>query len=117
MDQNSAGGLALETEAKYTIPDLATFERLREAASFGQYTHDEAKTTRLHDRYVDTPDHRFYNRKFACRLREPRDGGELLLTVKGLGAVVDDAVHNREEYQARVQSLDVSTWPDGKLKS
>lgn len=107
----------METEAKYTVPDIETFGRLEDAQAFGNYVKKGTHEKRYHDRYVDTPDHSFYNRRFFARLREQQEGGAPLITLKRLGVPPEDAVHTREEYQTQVSGLDIASWPEGEPKT
>src|SRR6476661_4158780 len=108
------GKSGMETEAKFIVPDAATLARLRAATQFGPYTRGAVQTKQDRDRYVDTPDCRFYAQQRYLRLRE-RDGA-LLVTIKGLGAGVQGAVHAREEEQAIMPGPDPATWPDGPVR-
>ena len=108
----------METEAKFIVPDKATFDRLRDAEKFGPYTRHEPKekVKQVHDRYVDTADRRFFNHQYAVRLREGKEGVAPLLTIKGLGAETEGAIHSREEHQVEVPNLEMSEWPAGDVK-
>jgi CHAD domain-containing protein len=106
----------LETEAKFIVPDKARFARLRGVKQFGSYEKQQETVKTVHDRYVDTPDHRFYNSQLYVRLREGKDG-DLLLTVKRLGAPPDGAVHARDEYQVQVPSMERTAWPESPVTS
>ena len=63
----------METEAKFILPDAATFAHLHDLEQIGPYTRYNGRVKHVHDRYVDTPDHRFYRRQFYARLREGDD--------------------------------------------
>src|SRR5436190_5065682 len=106
----------METEAKFIVPDQATFQRIRETQQFASYRRGESKVKQVHDRYVDTLDHRFYGRHFYVRLRDGASEGPLLLTVKRLGVLAQGAVHARDEYETYVPGLDVATWPEGDVR-
>lgn len=105
----------METEAKFIVPDEATFAELRDAEQLGPYLLRDKNVKQTHDRYMDTGDHRFYDSKFYLRLRELSDGSTLL-TLKRLGGVPDGAVHSRDEYQTEVPGPDLSSWPDSEVK-
>jgi CHAD domain-containing protein len=104
----------METEAKFIVPDAATFDRIRAATQFGPYTRAGEQVKPVHDRYVDTPDHRFFGHHYYARLRE--SNGTLLVTLKSLGNGAQGAVHSREEYQTEVPGLSVSAWPAGEVR-
>src|SRR5689334_22293877 len=100
----------METEAKFIVPDKRTFGRLNKAKQLGPFTRRNGRVVHVHDQYVDTPDHPFYQRHFYARLREGDDA--LLLTLKRLGQVAVDGVHSRDEYQTAVPGLEVAAWPE-----
>ena len=104
----------METEAKFILPDAATFAHLQDLEQIGPYTRYNGRVKQVHDRYVDTPDHRFYRRQFYARLREGDD--QLLLTLKRLGVAPEGAVHARDEYQAAVPGLEIAAWPEGEVR-
>jgi triphosphatase len=106
----------METEAKFVVPDAATFERISKATQFGPYKRGESKVKQVHDRYVDTPDHRFYGKHLYVRLRAGASEGALLLTVKRLGVLAQGAVHSRDEYETNVPGLDTAAWPEGDVR-
>ena len=105
----------METEAKFIVPDEATLARLRTVEWFGPYRKRGEKTKSVHDRYVDTPDHRFYRKELYVRLREGKDG-DVLLTIKRLGAPPVGAIHARDEYQAPVPGLARADWPESDVR-
>jgi CHAD domain-containing protein len=104
----------METEAKFIVPDAATFDRIRATTQFGSYTRTDEQVKPVHDRYVDTADYRFYGHQYYARLRESK--GTLLLTLKSLGNAAAGAIHAREEYQTEVPGLSVSAWPPGDVR-
>lgn len=101
----------MEVEAKYTVPDPATFERLLTLTQLGEYELRLAGEHYLTDHYFDTPGYALRRGGYACRLRE--QNGQWRATVKSLNAA-QGAVHRRDEYEAEVTPgaapLD---WPDG----
>ena len=104
----------METEAKFVVPDDAAFARLLAAEQFGAYHRAEGRVAHIRDRYVDTPDRRFYHAGYAARVRSG-DGG-LLLTLKQLGGTVQNGVHAREEYEVTVPGLEIGGWPAGEAR-
>jgi CHAD domain-containing protein len=109
-----------ETEAKYTIPDKETFMRLSRLKRFKRYSRRSRPEQRLHDRYLDTDDHRFYNRQYFVRLRQQVDqedaAAPMILTIKRLGGPVEGAIHRRDEYEVRVSGFDIIDWPEGDAR-
>ncbi|HEY0069976.1 MAG TPA: CYTH domain-containing protein [Chloroflexia bacterium] len=106
----------METEAKFIVPDIATFAALRGLETLGPYTLANTRVKQVHDRYLDTEDLGFYNRDLFVRLRAVSGGG-LLLTIKGSGSGVQEgSIHTRDEYETHVTGLDVATWPEGHVR-
>jgi CHAD domain-containing protein len=107
----------IETEAKYTISDKETFTQLSRLKRFKRFSRRSQAEQRLHDRYLDTDDHRFYNRQYFVRLRQKvgQEDAEapMLLTIKHLGGSVAGAIRQRDEYEARVPGIDIMEWPEG----
>ncbi|HMA35150.1 MAG TPA: CHAD domain-containing protein [Chloroflexia bacterium] len=104
----------VEIEAKFVIPDAATLARLRQRSRFGPYRAGKGAPVTVHDRYLDTADHRFLAQRYALRLRET--GTTRLLTLKRLADDPDGAVHRRAEYQAEVPGLEIAKWPKGEVR-
>ncbi|MDQ5824086.1 MAG: CYTH domain-containing protein [Chloroflexota bacterium] len=105
----------MEIEAKFLVPDEATFARMLQVRVLGPYEVRDTRTKHVRDRYLDTADRSFHNRNLFVRLREVSGG--LLLTIKGTGAGVSEgSIHTRDEYETQVQGLDVSTWPPGDVR-
>ncbi|MEO8285884.1 MAG: CHAD domain-containing protein [Chloroflexota bacterium] len=105
----------METEAKFIVPGEATFSRLRGVERFGPYEKRGEKVKTVHDRYIDTTDHRFYHQQLYLRLRQIKDG-ELLVTLKRLGKAPQGAIHSRDEYEISVSSLDRGEWPQSEVR-
>ncbi len=105
----------METEAKFIVPDAATFAKLRRMPRPDPYRLSKPVVKMVQDRYVDTAGQHFFAQHFAVRLREG-DGG-LLLTLKSFGDPPRGAIHRRSEVESRVPSLDITTWPAGEARS
>jgi CHAD domain-containing protein len=106
----------LETEAKFVVPNGEVFAQIGALDRIGRYERRDAKIKMVHDRYVDTEDHRFYSRQLYARLREGYTGGTLV-TIKRLGAPPEGAIHSRDEYEVEVPALDIAAWPEGEVRS
>jgi inorganic triphosphatase YgiF len=105
----------MEIEAKFLVPDEATFARMLQVRALGPYEVRDTRTKNVRDRYLETVDRGFYNRNLFVRLREVASG--LVLTIKGTGAGVSEgSIHTRDEYETQVPSLDVYTWPQGDVR-
>ena len=105
----------METEAKFVVPDGDTFGRLLAAEQFGSYHRAQGRVAHVRDRYVDTPDRRFYQAGYAARVRS--GDGALLLTLKQLAGTVHTGVHAREEYEVTVPGLDIAAWPESEARA
>lgn len=105
----------MEIEAKFAIPDAATFERLIQAPILAGMQVGPVSRKRVHDRYLDTADRRFMRNGFACRVRHKGDGW--LATLKGLGTG-EGALHRRTELEAILPAgeLNVQDWPAGEAR-
>ena len=101
----------MEIEAKYTVPDLATFDHLLALTILGDYELRVVGEQHLTDHYLDTASRAIARGGYACRLRE-RDH-QWRATVKSLGQA-NGAVHQREEYEATVApGAAPADWPEG----
>jgi inorganic triphosphatase YgiF len=104
----------VEIEAKFTIPDQGTFQRLLAAPTLCGF--DLAPPTLLHvrDRYLDTPTGAIRAASYACRLR--REGDRFLAGFKGLGGV-SGALHRRAEREQPIPGpLPPADWPPGPVR-
>jgi len=99
----------LEVEAKFSIPDEQTFQRLLEATSLAGYTLEEPTLLDLHDQYLDTSEGTILAGGYACRIRQ--HDGLTLATLKGLGTA-SGAIHHRIEHEVELpQPLPPHLWP------
>jgi CHAD domain-containing protein len=104
----------LEVEAKFSIPDEPTFQRLLETISVAGFRLGDGTTTELHDRYLDTARGAFFAGGYACRIR--RYDGRTLATLKGLGGA-SGAIHNRAELEVELpEPLPIQDWPPGPAR-
>lgn len=102
----------MEIEAKFTVPDRATFDRLLRVEALAGYTLSPALLKRLHDQYLDTASGGFLAGGYACRVRTDGDGGRLV-TLKSL-TPAQGLLHVRQELEVRLPAhggLDPATWP------
>jgi CHAD domain-containing protein len=104
----------LEIEAKFSVPDRPTFQRLLEAQSLGGLTLGEGSVAQLQDRYLDTAEGALRAQGYACRLRQ--EDGRTLGSLKGLGQAAG-AVHRREELEVELpRPLQPAEWPPGPAR-
>ena len=86
----------MEIEAKFAVPDVETFQRLRVVDHLAGFALSAGQAKQVRDTYLDTPGRLILAAGYACRQREQDEG--VLITLKGLGGA-KDAVHRREELQ------------------
>jgi CHAD domain-containing protein len=99
----------LEVEAKFSIPDEQTYQRLLEATSLAGFTLEDPVLLRIHDRYADTVEGAILAGGYACRIRQQND--LTFATLKGLGAA-SGAIHRREELEIELpRPLPPPQWP------
>ena len=101
----------MEVEAKFMIPDEATFQHLLEASSLAGFVLGEVTVSELQDRYLDTADGALRRKGHACRLR--KENQRYIVSLKGLGSV-SGAIHHRVEYEEDLPSpSSPQEWPPG----
>jgi CHAD domain-containing protein len=99
----------VEVEAKFSVPDEQTFQRLLAATTLAGLSLGKGTTDELHDRYLDTASGALQAAGYACR--ERRQGERYLATLKGLGSV-SGAVHRRVEHEVELAGpLPPRDWP------
>ena len=105
----------MEVEAKYTVADVETLERLTVTPALAGYEVEAGAARHDHDTFLDTPDRRILAAGYYLRRRETGDG--VKITLKQL--VSDEGgVLRREELEALVAAdVPLAEWPHGKLKS
>ncbi len=89
----------MEIEAKFSVPNVETFHRLRAAQQLAEYPLSAGQTKQVHDTYLDTEERLILGAGYACRRREGREG--TLITLKRLGGA-EGAVHRREELEIQI---------------
>ena len=105
----------MEVEAKFSIPDRGTFDRLRQLEAWVGYRLEPAGVKRVHDLYLDTGDRAIMRAGYACRVR--RKGQDSIATLKGLGgADAASGIHHRAEFEVSVDHDDPTTWPESRAR-
>jgi inorganic triphosphatase YgiF len=107
----------MEVEAKFRIPDEATFQQLLAASSLAGFILGRDHLRHIHDRYVDTADRACWRGGYACRLRV--QGDDRIVTLKSL-TPARGAIHDREELEVRVESGSAGqagAWPAGDART
>ena len=106
--------IQIETEAKFIIPDPATFDALKSLNQLGDFTLTPAGVQHLTDRYLDTADKRLLQAGFACRLRRVDD--QQILVLKSLTPATNE-IHRRQEIEMAVTEAQPQTWVENEAKT
>jgi len=105
--------MMIETEAKFIIPNPATFNALKSLEQLGSFQFEPLGAKTITDRYLDTANRRFMAAGYAFRLRQA--GARQIATLKSL-TPASGGVHRRLEFEAKVNSELPQTWPAGQIK-
>jgi CHAD domain-containing protein len=104
----------VEIEAKFAVPDVETFRRLRAADQLAGLALSAAQIKQVSDTYLDTPDRSILAAGYACRRREESEG--ITMTLKGLRGL-EGAVHRREELEVRLLAdQPPAEWPASPVR-
>lgn len=105
----------MEVEAKYTVADAETLERLTMTPALAGYELEAGEARHDRDTFLDTEDRRVLAAGYYLRRRET--GGGVKLTLKQL--VQDEGgVLRREELEALVAAdVPLAEWPQGQLRA
>jgi CHAD domain-containing protein len=105
----------MEVEAKFTIPDRNTMDRLKRVVRLGPFEPGPPESRRVRDVYYDTAARDLYEHGYACRVRE--QANRRVLTIKGLGQT-DSAIHERAEVDLVLgdeAGIAPETWPNQEV--
>ena len=104
----------MEIEAKFAVPDEATWLKLQQVERLAGYTLSPGVTKQVHDTFVDTPDRAILASQQVCRQREV--DGQILMTLKG-DHKVEGAVHRRTELEVTLpRALPITQWPPSEIR-
>lgn len=104
----------MEIEAKFAVPDEATWLRLQAIDQLAGYAVSPGETKQVHDTFVDTPDRSILTSRHVCRQREV--DGQIVMTLKS-GQTVEGAVHRREELEITLErELPIGQWPPSEIR-
>jgi CHAD domain-containing protein len=104
----------MEIEAKFRVPNRATFQRLHSLEDLCGYQLRAPQVQKVHDTYLDTADRRVLAAGYVCRRRESPLG--TVITLKALAASAE-AVHRREEWETPIASdAPLPEWPPGPVR-
>lgn len=104
----------MEIEAKFAVPDEATWLKLQTVEQIAGYALSTGKTKQVHDTFVDTPDRSILASRHVCRQREV--DGQIVMTLKS-GQTVEGAVHRREELEITLErEQPIGQWPPSEIR-
>ena len=104
----------MEIEAKFAVPDEATWLRLQTIDRLAGYAVSPGETKQVHDTFMDTLDRAILASRHVCRKREV--GGQIVMTLKS-GQTVEGAVHRREELEITLErELSIGQWPRSEIR-
>ena len=104
----------MEIEAKFLVPDEATWLQLQTVDQIAGYTLSSGQTKQVHDTFVDTPDRKILASQYVCRKREV--DGHIVMTLKQ-GQTVEGAVHRREEWEVTLEhEQPIGQWPPSEIR-
>jgi inorganic triphosphatase YgiF len=123
----------MEVEAKFSIPDRASFDQLCQLRELAGFRLEPAGVKKVRDRYLDADDRAILRAGYACRVRhkghrpvrrfapdgdaKPVKVETYVATLKGLGgADSDSGIHQRVEYEVPVVGADPATWPESPAR-
>jgi CHAD domain-containing protein/uncharacterized protein YjbK len=99
----------MEIEAKFSIPNEETYQRLQAAEQLAGFFLSTPKIQEVHDRYLDTVGFAIKKAGYYCRIREFK--GSRIVTIKEL-AGAEGAVHKREELEVSLAGdVPPTQWP------
>jgi CHAD domain-containing protein len=104
----------MEIEAKFALPDVATFQRLQAADHVAGFALSAHQVQQVRDTYLDTQERLILAGGYACRRRETES--EVLITLKGLGRA-EGAIHRRRELEISLPAYQPpSEWPESPVR-
>ena len=104
----------MEIEAKFAVPDEATWLQLQSVEQIAGYALSPGKMKQVHDTFMDTPDRAILASRHVCRRREV--DGQIVMTLKS-GQTVEGAVHRREELEITLaREMPIGQWPPSEIR-
>ena len=104
----------MEIEAKFAVPDVATFQRLQAVEHVAGFSLSAHQVQQVRDTYLDTEERLILASGYACRCRETES--EVLITLKGLGRA-EGAIHRRKELEISVPGYaPPQEWPESPVR-
>ncbi len=106
--------MSRETEAKFTVSDLVSFNRVKTLREVSGFTLSDGETVPVRDTYQDTPGRSLLAAGWALRFRER--AGQLQVTAKSL-TPPSGVIHEREELEIELDHASPPPqWPDSELQ-
>jgi inorganic triphosphatase YgiF len=104
----------MEIEAKFAVPDEATWLRLQSIEQVAGYTLSAGKMKQVHDTFMDTPTRDILLSGHVCRQREV--DGQIVMTLKS-NQQVSGSVHRREELEVTLSHvMPIEQWPPSEIR-
>ena len=104
----------MEIEAKFAVPDEATWLRLQTIEEIAGYSLSAGEMKQVHDTFMDTPDRDILRSSHVCRQREV--DGHIVMTLKSRQQAIG-AVHRREELEVVLpHPLPIDQWPPSEIR-
>lgn len=108
----------VEVELKYRVSSVAAAERYLTAPRVGAFdAHDQAKSSRIEDRYIDTDDGAMATAGYAVRLRSSKSGTTVTLKSLEHSETPGGAVRREEVEGPADPTAGPSDWPTSAARS
>lgn len=108
----------VEVELKYRVSSVAAAERYLTAPRVGAFdAHDQAKSSRIEDRYIDTDDGAMATAGYAVRLRSSKSGTTVTLKSLEHSDAPGGAVRREEVEGPADPTAGPSDWPASAARS
>ena len=108
--------MSLETEAKFTVSDLVSFNQAKALRELAGFALTDGENVAVTDVYRDTSNRDLLAAGWALRVREKR--GHLVATAKRLAKVAQGPIHERDELETALESpRQPFEWPESELRS
>jgi inorganic triphosphatase YgiF len=110
--------MSVEVEAKFSIPDHKSYERVRALEGIGKYSLLAPRIQDARDGYLDTEDRALLTAGYALRRRE--QDASVIMTLKSILSS-PGAVHRREELEVSLSPgparFSAAAWPDSVART
>lgn len=104
----------MEIEAKFAVPNIATFQRLQAVEHIAGFSLSAHQVQPVQDTYLDTAERLILANGYACRCRETES--EVLITLKGMSRA-EGAIHRRRELEISLETYErPEAWPESAVR-